>query len=439
MAVVLLEDWCKGMDMDPRKGLLVLGIPVECSEAEIRETLRIGLHPLCSYRMLGRMFRRQDNTKVVFIELADNVNYSMVPTKIQGRGGTWDVVVKPRNSDPEFINRLNNFLKDEGRRLSDVAQILGLRPPEKSTAEVHPRAQGGPVVLQMPQESLWYRKLPVFSGNSFPGPDEEAFDVWLEQVTETMRLWQVSEPEKRRRLIESLRGPALSVVRVLRSSNDSITVDQCLAALMQIFGDRGDQKTFQLRFLHTFPRAGEKASAFLLRLEPLLQKAVQLSPLSVQRSDSIRLKHLLARVNLSTTLRGKLELMDQRGCPPTFLELIKLTQDDEDWENSLRRPQERGRQIGRGRRAHGRRAAVAEVAELFAPSPQMCPQQPEAPTSEPGAQVLQEAMTSSVKRRRPSCLGDAESSQASEQTAAGQAIEESGNEQGAGAVSQPKP
>ena len=42
MAVTLLEVWCRGMDLDSRKALLFVGIPVECSEAEIKETLRRG-------------------------------------------------------------------------------------------------------------------------------------------------------------------------------------------------------------------------------------------------------------------------------------------------------------------------------------------------------------------------------------------------------------
>ena len=40
--MTLLEVWCRGMDLDPRKDLLIVGIPMECSEAEIKETLRRG-------------------------------------------------------------------------------------------------------------------------------------------------------------------------------------------------------------------------------------------------------------------------------------------------------------------------------------------------------------------------------------------------------------
>ena len=100
------------MDLDPRKDLLIMGIPMECSEAEIKETLRRGLESLCTYRVRSTMFRREDHAKAVFLELTDTINYATVPSWILGKGGTWEVV-KPHSPDEEFIKRLKYFLKDE--------------------------------------------------------------------------------------------------------------------------------------------------------------------------------------------------------------------------------------------------------------------------------------------------------------------------------------
>lgn len=44
---------------------------------------------MCVYKVLGRMFRREDNVKVVFIELVDIVNYVMMFSEILGKGGVW--------------------------------------------------------------------------------------------------------------------------------------------------------------------------------------------------------------------------------------------------------------------------------------------------------------------------------------------------------------
>ncbi|XP_023973954.1 paraneoplastic antigen-like protein 5 [Physeter macrocephalus] len=440
MAMHLLEDWCKGMDLDPRKALLIVGIPVECSEEEIKETLRAGLQPLCAYSVRGRMFRREDDSKAVLIELADKVNYALMPEQIPGKGGSWEVVVKPRSPDDEFINRLNCFLKDEGRRMVDVVKTLGYGTyPEDVKPEVLTP------VLQPLNESMWYRKLKVFSGSPCPGPGEENFEAWLEQATELMKMWQVSEAEKQRRLLESLRGSALSIVRVLRANSDSLTLEQCLDALKQIFGNKEDYRTSQFKFLQTVQKPGEHVSAFLLRIEPLLQKAVRHSPLSVRSTDVIRLKHVLARASMNAALQGKLKLLDQRGCAPTFLELVKLVRDEEEWEATVAVTREKQRQIARGHRAPGTQL----LAETSVPVRPVMVQA--GLFGESSAQAVQEGDTLSLKRRQVPWwfeTGEEGHSQAECPRAENQpptkqkpqpAAEELGNEVGAGAVSHPKP
>ncbi|XP_007456692.1 PREDICTED: paraneoplastic antigen-like protein 5-like [Lipotes vexillifer] len=444
MPVNLLEDWCKGMDLDPRKALLIVGIPVECSEEEIKETLKAGLQPLCAYSVLGRMFRREDSSKAVLIELADRVNYATVPSQIPGKGGVWEVVVKPRSPDDELINRLKCFLKDEGRRMVDVVKTLGYstRPDE-----VQPKglAQVRPPDLQPLQESMWYRKLKVFSGSASPGPGEENFEAWLEQVTEMMQMWQVSDVEKQRRLLESLHGPALSIMRVLRANSDSMTVEQCLDALKQIFGNKEDYRTSHFKFFQTSQKPGEKVSAFLLRLEPVLQNAVRHSPLSVRSADMIRLKYILAQASLSTGLQGKLRLLGQRGCAPTFLELMKLIRDEEEWDAAEAVTRGKQRQVGGGHRASGTQV----VAETSGPVPPVMVRA--GLFRDSSTQTVQEGATLSLKRRQVPCscgTGEEGHSQAAcpraeDQPPAKQepqpAAEELGNETWAGAVSHPKP
>lgn len=442
-AVALLEDWCKGMDVDPRKALLIVGIPVECSEAEIKETIKAGLHALCTYRVVGRMFRREDSAKAIFVELSDFVNFATIPSEIPGNGGAWEVVVKPRNPDDEFITRLSYFLKNEGRRMVDVPRVLGYSTVTEGV-EPEGSSQHKPINWQPLKESMWYRKLKVFSGNTFPGPGEENFEAWLEQVTEIMKIWQVAEVEKRRRLLESLRGPALSIIRMLKAGNDSITVEQCLDALKQIFGNKEDFRTSQYRFLQSFQLSGEKMSLFLLRLEPLLQKAVQHNPMSMRSTDLIRLKHVLTRANMNTSLRGKLQLLDKRGCPPTFLELMKLTRDEEELEVTMAVMKEKQMNAEKGLRDYD----SPVVAETTVPIPQVFKQA--GPCYDNSTQTIQERAAPLLKRRRLSGHGNGEEvcdqatcpeaenqplPKESPQLAAG----ELGNEAGAGAMSHPKP
>ncbi|XP_006900054.1 PREDICTED: paraneoplastic antigen-like protein 5-like [Elephantulus edwardii] len=433
MAVTLLEDWSKGMDLDPRKALLIVGIPVECTEAEIKETVKAGLQAVCSYKVVGRMFRREDSAKAVFLELVEPVNYTTMPSHILGRGGTWEVVVEPRNPDDEFLSKLNYFLKDEGRRMVDVAKTLGYGgSPGAASEGREPEALGSGAApgLQPLKESMWYRKLSLFSGNAFLAPDEETFEVWIEQVTEMVQLWQVSEVEKRRRLLESLRGPALSIMRVLRANNDAITVEECLDALVQIFGSKEDSRTSQFRFLQACQKAGEKVSAFLLRLEPLLQKAVRHSPMSARNADSIRLKHILTRASMTTALRGKLDILNQRGCPPTFLELMKLIRDEEEWEVTMAVTREKLKHSGKSHKGSSRQVNL----EIHDPAPQ-------APMLtgtlvENSTQTSQEDTSLALKRRR---LSDPKVSMDDGQPLHLRPEQQPGNGVRAGAVSHLKP
>lgn len=93
MALALLEGWCRIMNADDQKSLMVMGIPVECDEAEIRGVLQEALKPLGRYRLLGKIFRKQENASAVFLELMEETDVSMIPSEVQGRGvsGKWSL------------------------------------------------------------------------------------------------------------------------------------------------------------------------------------------------------------------------------------------------------------------------------------------------------------------------------------------------------------
>ncbi|XP_004715686.1 paraneoplastic antigen-like protein 5 [Echinops telfairi] len=437
MAVALLEDWCKGMDMDPRRAVLIVGIPIQCGEEEINEAIRATLEPHLPHKVVGCMFRREDNAKAVFLELLAPMNYALMPTHILGRGGAWEVVVKPRNTDDEFMDHFNFFLKDEGRRLVDVITSMGYKAA--ATSEEPKEVYS----LQSPNDSMWYRKLKVFSGGQVPLPGEEPFEIWLEQAQEMLLMWQVTEFEKRRRLLESLRGPAQAIMRVLRANNEAISVQECLDALTQIFGSKEDGRSSQYHFLQATQKIGEKTSVYLLHLEPLLHKAVQHSPISIRSMDTIRLKHILSRASLTPPLRGKLEVLDQRCCPPTFLEMMKLVRDEEAWEMSQALGKEKSKAGSRARRPSNRQVAV----EVHGPAVQTPASA--APLVESGNQTGKEGASPIIKRRHlpynyssvqanPALFVKMETELVAMPELPG-SFEESGNGVGAGAVSHPRP
>ncbi|XP_053434581.1 paraneoplastic antigen Ma2 [Nycticebus coucang] len=338
MALALLEDWCGMMGVDEQKSLMVTGIPVDCDEAEIQEVLQETLKSLGRYRLLGKIFRKQENANAVLLELTEDADVPGIPSEIQGKGGVWKVIFKTPNQDTEFLERLNLFLDKEGQTVSGMFRALGHEGVSPAAAPcvspellAHLVAQA---IAHAPQPLLpmRYRKLRVFSGSAVPAPEEEPFEIWLEQATEIVREWPVAEAEKKRWLMESLRGPALDLMHIVQADNPSVSVEECLEAFKQVFGSLESRRTSQVRYLKTYQEEGEKVSAYVLRLEILLRRAVEKRAIPRNIADQVRLEQVMAGASLSEVLWCRLRELKDQGPPPNFLELMKVIREEEEEE-----------------------------------------------------------------------------------------------------------
>lgn len=252
MALRLLEDWCRVMDMNTRKALLTAGIPQTCGVAEIEEALRAGLSPLGEYRLLGRMFRRDENRNVALIGLTEETSHDMVPKEIPGIGGVWRVIFKPLEPDNEFLRKLNEFLEEEGMTVGESTRVLGggNNPfdqdmiPEMQAAML---TQALDEALQPALQYLNYKKLRLFSGRDPPEPGQEKFAPWMFHTTQMMKTWHVSDAEKRKRLTESFHGPAFDIICILKINNPLIKVPECLQALETVFGATDNPRELQVK------------------------------------------------------------------------------------------------------------------------------------------------------------------------------------------------
>ncbi|XP_038193313.1 modulator of apoptosis 1 [Arvicola amphibius] len=334
MTLRLLEDWCRGMDMSPRKALLVAGIPLTCGVAEIEEALQAGLSPLGEHRLLGRMFRRDENKNVALVGLTVETSSALVPKEIPGKGGVWRVIFKPPDVDNEFLCKLNEFLKGEGMTMGELTGVLGNRNDPLSLDQGMIPVMRAPMLAQALDEALKptlqylrYKKLSVFSGRDPPGQGEEEFESWMFHTSQVMKTWQVSDVEKRRRLIESLRGPAFEIIRALKINNPFITVAECLKTLETIFGVIDNPRSLQVKYLTTYQKTDEKLSAYVLRLEPLLQKLVQKGVIEKEVMNQARLDQIVAGA-VQKTVRRELGL-PEGGPAPGLLQLLTLIKDKE--------------------------------------------------------------------------------------------------------------
>lgn len=338
MALALLEDWCRIMSVDDQRSLMVMGIPEDCEEAEIQEVLQETLKSLGEYRLLGKIFRKQENANAVLLELMEDIDVSVIPSEVQGKGGIWKVIFKTPNQDNEFLERLNLFLEKEGQTVAGMFRVLGyegMSPAALPPVSPELLAQlVGEVISHAPQPLLpmRYRKLRVFSGSTVPAPEEEPFEVWLEQAFEIVQEWPVAEAEKKRWLMESLRGPALDLMHIVQADDPSISVEECLEAFKQVFGNLESRRTSQVRYLKTYQEEGEKVSAYVLRLETLLRRAVEKQAIPKNIADQVRLEQVMAGASLSEILWCKLRELKDQDQPPSFLELMKVIREEEEEE-----------------------------------------------------------------------------------------------------------
>ncbi|XP_032706883.1 LOW QUALITY PROTEIN: paraneoplastic antigen-like protein 6B [Lontra canadensis] len=355
MAVTLLQDWCRWMGVSARRGLLILGIPENCDEAELHESLEAALWPLGHFTVLGKVFREEDNASAALVELDREVNYALVPRAIAGTGGPWNVVFVPRYSGEEFLSRVFHFLEQQGQMVETVAGVLGLGLRRVCWLRSVTQA------IQPLVETLRYERLGVFSGRDPLAPGEEPFEAWLDHASDMLQVWQsVSEREKRRRLMEGLRGTARQLMHELLADNPARTAEDCLAALTQVFGDNATQRTIRMRCLTAHQQPGEGLSAFVLRLEVLLQKGIEKGALARGSADLLRLRHMLTRAIVPEPLDEVLRKLRMAGRCPSFLEMMGIVREPETWEATLARIEGAQAEEGAGAQAEEGAGAQAE-------------------------------------------------------------------------------
>lgn len=75
--------------------------------------------------------------------------------------------------------------------------------------------------------------------------------------------------------MESLKGPALEVIKAMCLSDPDISLDKCLEALENAFGLAESEDDLYFAFRMQQQQPGEKLPDFLRRLECCLSKVIQ--------------------------------------------------------------------------------------------------------------------------------------------------------------------
>ncbi|KAG6933719.1 paraneoplastic Ma antigen 1 [Chelydra serpentina] len=87
--------------------------------------------------------------------------------------------------------------------------------------------------------------------------------------------WALPDAEKRSCLVETLRGPALDMLCTLKLTNPGVSVNNCLEALEHTFRSSEGSEDIYCKFFNSCQEKGEKVSAYIVRLDRLLQRGVK--------------------------------------------------------------------------------------------------------------------------------------------------------------------
>ncbi len=314
-----LKDWCRREELDDAHALMVL-IPEDVANAQVEDALG-SIKALGRVRVRGRTISLKLDSHRVLCESKEMVDPTKVPPELlpEGKTKSWRIVVTSESHAPP--SPLKSLLEET---------------QESGSAESIIRAVGD-LITKMGKpsgENSSYRRLRVFSGTVPTPVGEESLEHWLEHAHLMVEESDCSNKEKRRRIMESLKGPALAVVKAVRNADPEVSPALCLEAMESAFGsaETGEDLYFAFRLLQQQPK--EKMSDFLRRIELSLTKVVRRGGLPTSRTDRARVEQLLRGAIHADMMLVQLKLRERKENPPSFLELLSEIRSEEEYESS---------------------------------------------------------------------------------------------------------
>lgn len=331
-----LQEWCKEVGVNPANALILGNVPEGIVVADITESLE-------AVKVLGRV--RYKARKVfpplqhdmILCECRNPVDPQTVPPEIYplGDGTPWTTTILTCAAAPsdDFTLKLLTLLQSEGKSLNDLQPLLEQSTSTQSDPTSIIRAVGELLekTMRPPQENNAFRRLRVFSGVLPTPAGEETLENWLEQAQVMLDECDGSVKEKKKRIVESVRGPAFEIIQAVRCNDAEARPEDYLAALENAFGVTKSGEDFYFTFRSMQQKSGERLSDYLRRLEKVLSKAVQKGGLPSASRDRVRVEQLLrGATSESDILLLQLRLKERLSNPPSFMELLSEIRVEED-------------------------------------------------------------------------------------------------------------
>lgn len=218
---------------------------------------------------------------MILCECRNPVDPKTAPPEIYPLNGKtlWKVTLLTHATVPpdDFTLKLLNLLQSEGKSLNDLQPLFEQSTPTQSDTTSIIRAVGELLekTMRPPQENNAFRRLRVFSGVIPTPAGEETLENWLEQAQLMLEECDGSVKEKKKRIVESVKGPAFEIIQAVWCNDTDAHPEDYLAALENAFGITKSSEDFYFAFRSMQQKSGERLSDYLRRLEKALSKAVQ--------------------------------------------------------------------------------------------------------------------------------------------------------------------
>ncbi|XP_066534367.1 paraneoplastic antigen Ma1 homolog [Hoplias malabaricus] len=237
----ILINWCRGEGLKVQHTLLLIGVPENLEVGQIEAVLHT-VRCWGRVRIRGRSFNSETQSLLVLCECREKIDPERIPPELRptDKSEPWTVVIaKEITAAPDdFAQKVKNWLQAEGRTVEDLQCVYTPVSSQQNTSE--PLLRTVSELLNQTRsvqvEGHSYRRLRTFSGVCPTPMGEEMLDPWLEQAYMMIEESECSHREKRRRIVESLKGPALEIVKAVKCTDPDASPEVYLNAINSAFG-----------------------------------------------------------------------------------------------------------------------------------------------------------------------------------------------------------
>ncbi|KAE8627688.1 hypothetical protein XENTR_v10007105 [Xenopus tropicalis] len=353
-----VRQWCNALGLNPRKVAVVGPIMPRVKEDSIYEIL--DGEPIFFRPRVAAL--RRDSAGVLLNVLIDSpreIDRERVPPDIDaGDEGPWRVVLPDLSDDADDLTTHVDPLVSQfavtapggvlpSKRLFDLpaeqSQVKQCPSSESAVSKGSQPSSGcqldtpdivsalGLLTDQLTQLA-WngnFKRLKVFSGADPVPSGEDSFESWRDSTVVSVRDWTGPEATMRRKILESLRCPAVDVVKSYLVSHPDATSGDLIEVLEVTFGPVASTTEMLHNFHSTFQEEKEALSAYLVRVEQGLRLLVSRGVIQSSEMDSLRIRQMRRGTLNSDPVAVTIRAYYQDTLTPGYMALMEKVRREE--------------------------------------------------------------------------------------------------------------